>query len=92
MEYITPLAPAYAEIFLLCMICVILLLDLFLADARRGITYGLTLLTLLGCFVITGFSDPGTEQYTFSGMFVGDLMANVLKLGIYIVVSIVLVY
>jgi hypothetical protein len=25
MEYITPLAPAYAEIFLLCMICVILL-------------------------------------------------------------------
>lgn len=92
MEYITPLAPAYAEIFLLCMICVILLLDLFLADARRGITYGLTLLTLLGCFVITGFSDPGAEQYTFSGMFVGDLMANVLKLGIYIVVSIVLVY
>ncbi len=92
MEYITPLAPAYAEIFLLCMICVILLLDLFLSDARRGITYGLTLLTLLGCFVITGFSDPGTEQYTFSGMFVGDLMANVLKLGIYIVVSIALVY
>ena len=92
MEYITPLAPAYAEIFLLCMICVILLLDLFLADARRGVTYGLTLLTLLGCFVITGFSDPGTEQYTFSGMFVGDLMANVLKLGIYIAVSIVLIY
>jgi NADH-quinone oxidoreductase subunit N len=92
MEYITPLAPAYAEIFLLCMICVILLLDLFVSDDRRGITYGLTLLTLLGCFVITGFSDPGAEQYTFSGMFVGDLMANVLKLGIYIVVSIALVY
>ena len=92
MEYITPLAPAYAEIFLLCMICVILLLDLFVSDDKRDITYGLTLLTLLGCFVITGFSDPGAEQYTFSGMFVGDLMANVLKLGIYIVVSIALVY
>ena len=92
MEYITPLAPAYAEIFLLCMICVILLLDLFVGDDKRDITYGLTLLTLLGCFVITGFSDPGAEQYTFSGMFVGDLMANVLKLGIYIVVSIALVY
>ena len=92
MQFITPLAPAYAEIFLLCMVCAILLLDLFVSDARRGITYGLTLATVAGCFLITGSTDPGGEQYTFSGMFVADLMANVLKLGIYIAVSVVLVY
>jgi NADH-quinone oxidoreductase subunit N len=92
MQFITPLAPAYAEIFLLCMVCVILLLDLFLRDEQRGITYALTLAALVGCFVITGYTDPGREQYTFSGMFVADLMASVLKLGIYIAVAMMLVY
>jgi NADH-quinone oxidoreductase subunit N len=92
MQFITPLAPAYAEVFLLCMVCVILLLDLFLSDARRGITYALTLATLGGCFLITGFADPASERYTFSGMFVADLMANVLKLGIYLAVAMVMVY
>ena len=92
MQYITPLAPAYAEIFLLCMVCVILLLDLFLSDEQRGITYALTLATLGGCFLLTGYAGPGGEPYTFSGMFVADLMANVLKLGIYIAVAMMLVY
>ena len=92
MQFITPLAPAYAEVFLLCMVCVILLLDLFLRDEQRGITYALTLAALAGCFLITGFTDPGSEQYTFSGMFVADLMASVLKLGIYIAVAMMLVY
>ena len=92
MQFITPLAPAYAEVFLLCMVCVILLLDLFLRDEQRGITYALTLAALAGCFLITGFTDPGREQYTFSGMFVADLMASVLKLGIYIAVAMMLVY
>ena len=93
MQFITPLAPACAEVFLLVMVCVILLLDLFLSDEQRWITYALTLATLLGCFVLTVlvilFSDAA---YTFSGMFVSDLMANVLKLGIYLTVAVVLVY
>ena len=95
MEYITPLVPAYAEIFLLCMICVILLLDLFLRDDQRGITYALTLATLGGCFVITwltSFTSIAAPVYTFSDMFVADLMASVLKLGIYITVAMVMVY
>jgi NADH-quinone oxidoreductase subunit N len=92
MQYITPLAPAYAEIFLLGMVCVILLADLFINDDKRDITYGLTLAALAGCFAITGFVDQGNEPYTFSGMFVADLMANVLKLGIYLAVAVVIVY
>ena len=92
MPFITPLAPAYAEVFVLAMVCVILLADLYLSDDKRGITYALTLATLGGCFLITGFTDPASDIYTFSGMFVADLMANVLKLGIYIAVAIVLVY
>ena len=93
MQFITPLAPACAEVFALAMVCVILLVDLFVSDERRGVTCALTLATLGGCFLITIgvvlFSDPG---YTFNGMFVADLMANVLKLGIYIAVAMVLTY
>ncbi len=92
MPYITPLAPAYAEVFVLGMACAILLIDVFLGDARRRITYGLTLATVLGCFVITVTTGSIDPTYTFSDMFVADLMASVLKLGIYVTVAVVLVY
>ena len=92
MQFIMPLAPAYAEVFLLCMVCVILLVDLLLSEERRGVTYALTLATIAGCWLITGFSDIGGEPYTFSGTFVADPMASVLKLGIYIAVAVMLVY
>ena len=92
MNFITPLAPAYAEIFVLLMVCAILIIDLFLGDERRGVTYALTLATLGGAFLITGYVGAGNDVYTFSGMFVGDLMASVLKLFIYLAVAIVLTY
>ena len=92
MQYITPLAPAYAEVFLLVMVCAILLLDVFSKDEARTVTYALTLATLAGCFLITGFTDWRGEIHTFSGMFVADPMANFLKLGIYVAVAVVLVY
>jgi NADH-quinone oxidoreductase subunit N len=93
MEFITPFIPAGAEAFLLAMVCAILMLDLFISDEKRWVTYALTLATLFGCFLLTVMvilsTDPG---YTFSGMYVSDLMANVLKLGIYLTVATVLVY
>ena len=46
MQYIDPLWPAYPEIFMLAMACVILLADLFVRDEHRGITYMLTQLSL----------------------------------------------
>jgi NADH-quinone oxidoreductase subunit N len=92
MQFIMPLAPAYAEIFMLGMACLILLVDVCLSDEQRGVTYALTLLTLAGCFFITGFVNPGTEPYTFSGLFVADRLAGVLKLAIYISVAMVVLY
>jgi NADH-quinone oxidoreductase subunit N len=92
MEFIAPFTPALAETFLLAMVCTILLVDAFLSDAQRWITYALTMATLVVCFLITGFTDWGGEIYTFSGMFVADPLANMLKLFIYLTVAIVLVY
>ena len=45
MEYIMPLWPAYPELFLLVMACVILVVDLFVSDDNRIVTYGLTQFT-----------------------------------------------
>ncbi len=92
MQYIEPLWPAYAEIFLLAMACIILIADLFISDKNRGITYFLAQATLAGCALITWFTASGDPVHTFSGMFVSDLMADVLKLITYFGVIAILVY
>jgi NADH-quinone oxidoreductase subunit N len=92
MQYITPLLPAYPELFLLGMVCVILVADLFVSDARRIATYALTQSTLFGCFLLTYLTATPEPVTTFSDMFVDDLMADVLKLLVYLGVGVMLVY
>ena len=92
MQYITPLLPAYPELFLLGMVCVILVADLFVSDARRIATYALTQSTLFGCFLLTYLTATPEPVTTFSDMFVDDLMADVLKLLVYLGVMVMLVY
>jgi NADH-quinone oxidoreductase subunit N len=87
------LIPVYAEIFLLVAASAILLIDMFLSDAKRSVTYWLSLATLAVCGVLS-FADysAGTTTYTFSNMFVSDPMANLLKLFTYLSVGITLIY
>ena len=92
MQYIQPLWPAYPELFLLFMVCVVLIADLFMHDENRMATYTLTQFTLAGCAFITWFTATGEPTYTFSGMFVDDLMSDVLKLITYFGVMGILVY
>jgi len=92
MQYILPLWPAYPELFLLTMVCVILVADLFISDDNRIVTYGLTQAALAGCIAITYLSSRLDPAYTFSGMFVDDLMSDVLKLLVYLGVMVILVY
>jgi NADH-quinone oxidoreductase subunit N len=92
MPYITPLLPAYPELLLLVMVCVILITDLFVSDDNRIVTYALTQATLAGCFVLTYLTAAVEPVTTFSDMFVDDLMADVLKLLVYLGVMVMLVY
>jgi NADH-quinone oxidoreductase subunit N len=95
MRYITPLEPAYPELFLLAMVCVILIADLFIRDEKRIVTYALTQLALGIAFFITLLPRlaSGPEPVTtFSGMFVDDFMSDVLKLLVYLGIMTVLVY
>lgn len=84
--------PALPEIFMLGMVSFILVLDLFIADKQRYISYALTLLTLVGCVWLTVATFSSESIYTFSNMFVDDPMSDILKIVIYISVFAVLIY
>ena len=93
MNFLLPnLVPAYPEIFLLIMVCVALLAELLVGDKLHYISYLLSQITLFGCAVITFVTASPDVVHTFSGMFVDDTLADVLKLIVYITVSIFLVY
>ncbi|NRR29870.1 NADH-quinone oxidoreductase subunit NuoN [Oxalobacteraceae bacterium] len=89
----TNMIPLYAEVFLLIAASAILLIDMFLSEGKRSITYVLTLLTLVVCgyFSLVDF-NAGTTAYTFSNMFVSDPMSNLLKLFTYAAVGLTLIY
>jgi NADH-quinone oxidoreductase subunit N len=87
------LIPVYPEIFLLIAASAILLIDMFLPDAKRVITYLLSLLTLVVCAVLTFPSYIGGETvYTFSNMFVSDPLSGILKLFSYLAIGLTLIY
>ncbi len=93
MQFVLPdLRLAAAEIFMVAMACVILIVDLFVKDGKRTLTYVLTQFTLLGALVATVLTSTGEVLYTFSNMYVGDLMGDLLKVMVYITVMVVLLY
>mgnify|MGYP001568907498 FL=1 len=92
MNYFSTLSPAYAEIFLLFMVCTILIVDLFTPGKTRTITYLLVQLTLMGSSLITVATHVSGVAHLFNNMFVDDLMSDVLKLLTFLSVSMMLVY
>jgi NADH-quinone oxidoreductase subunit N len=86
--------PAYPEIFLLASGCAILVIDLFLKEERRWLTYALSLAALAGCAFLTvavAVATGGQAATTFNGMFVSDAMATALKMFTYLAVALGLV-
>ena len=92
-NFVVPnLLPAAPEIFLTVMALVILMIDLLVKDSRRTVTFVLTQLTLIGCAAIQFATSTGEITYTFSNMFVDDLMSDLLKLFLYMTMVIVMFY
>ena len=73
------------ELFVLTMACVVLIVDLFLKQQQRMITYYLSQATLLGAILLTTVLQVDGIETGFSGTFVSDPMSVVLKLAIYLV-------
>ncbi len=85
-------ALAAPEIFLLTVACVVLVIDLFLKDAARVVSYILAQISLAGAAVLTLMSYSDVAQITFSGTFVSDPLSGALKLFIYLTAALVFVY
>jgi len=83
---------ALPEIFILSMACIILVVDLFLTEKNRHITYLLSQLTLVIAFALTLNLYGTTTYYLFSQTFVADPMSSVLKLCVYIATFITFLY
>ncbi len=84
---------AYPEILLMTMACVIALVDLAVKTPLRGVTYGLTLLTLGVIAVLQGLAaSSGNTVYGFGGMIVSDPMGNWLKCFASIAMMVTFVY
>jgi NADH-quinone oxidoreductase subunit N len=86
------LSLALPEIFLLSAVSVLLIVDLFVSDKNRFFTYMLAQLTLFGCALVTVLGFDGTVRFTFSDMYVDDMLGDMLKLMLYIAVSVAFVY
>ena len=87
---------AAPEMWVLTMACVILLVDLFLREERRGIIQLLAMATVIFAGFITmraEYVHDGTFIATaFNGSFLRDPMGDVLKLFTYFIVALVFVY
>lgn len=84
--------PALPEIFVLAMACVILIVDLYVKDHDRVVTFVLSIGTLAGAMLLTISLAEDTRQLTFNDSFVLDPMANVLKCFVYLVTAVVFIY
>lgn len=80
------------EIWVLCMAMTVLIADLFLKQKSRIVIYGLALFTLLVAALITAYTHTPGAGTAFSGMFIDDPLADVLKLMIYLATAIIFVY
>ncbi len=91
-ENMPNLIPLLPEIFVFSMACLILVVDLFLSERNRVLTYLLTQATLIGAAVITILVMSSEPVVTFNNMFIQDSLADVLKLAIYLVLFTVFIY
>lgn len=84
-------APALPEIALALLVFALLIVDAFLRDAERRVTYWLAILTLLGTALLTAATLGRPAAVAFNGLFVADMMSQVLKIAMLLTVAATLV-
>jgi NADH-quinone oxidoreductase subunit N len=87
---------AAPEFWVLAMACVIMLVDLFLREERRGIIHMLAMLTLIFAAIITLRADhvvDGIHSLTaFKDSFIRDPMGDVLKVFSFLTLGLIFTY
>jgi len=85
------MAPAMPEIVLLALVSILLVADLFFKEEDRHLTYWLTVVALVGTAVLTLTTLGQPVTVTFKGMFVSDLLSQLLKIATLLTVAATLV-
>ena len=81
------LAPAMPEIVLAALVCILLIADAWLKDHERHVSYWLAIVALLGTAVLTATTLGQPTVVTFQGLFVADLMSQLLKVATLVTVA-----
>ena len=80
------------EIFVCAAAFGLLMVDLFLSPQRRGLTHFLALLILVAASVLVVRDMATVQSFAFSNFFVRDVASDVLKLGMFGVTALVLLF
>ena len=86
------IAITWPEIFLLTMACVVLVVDVYIEDERRNLSYSLSQLTLLATAGLITLGEADQRVLAFNDMFVQDQLGDTLKLFILAITFVVFVY
>jgi NADH-quinone oxidoreductase subunit N len=88
----TDLLPVLPEIVLLAAACAILLIDAFLSDAKRHVSFWLTQAALFVCAWVTLTTAQLEPVRILNALVVDDMLSDLLKFFSYIAVSLMLFY
>ncbi len=86
------LSVAMPELFLLALACGVLVVDVYLKDARRNVSYVLSQLGLLLVLLLVLLNPSAERALAFNGLFVSDALSTVLKAVVVILVMLIFVY
>lgn len=86
------LAPAIPEIALLAFVSALLVIDLFVGEREKHVTFWLAIASVLGCAALCVATLGQASAVTFQGMFVIDPMSQVLKVAALLAVAVTLIY
>ncbi|MEZ5513841.1 MAG: NADH-quinone oxidoreductase subunit NuoN [Steroidobacteraceae bacterium] len=87
------IARAIPEMYLAGAVCVILLIDVFFGEKRRGLTPTLTLLALaIGAALTLLYANVPGRELLFHGLYVSDPLAVMLKMFGFLVAAVGLLY
>ena len=93
MNFVTPdISLATPELFVMSLACIILVIDVFLSDEQRHITYNLVQATLLGALLLTLQGFGSEAVIGFDGHYIRDTLSDVLKISLYLISGAVFLY
>jgi NADH-quinone oxidoreductase subunit N len=74
------------------MACVVLIVDVFLKDGQRGVTYGLAQISLVGAAALAAWVSSPDPQILFDGSYIRDSMSDALKILLFVLALFTFVY